>query len=95
MMVCKEIWRWVGLRNEQPNGSGTKTTAQQPRRNKRMVESKFRMEVGSIENGTFHQPTLPGYAGSIIIYTIKIYKIYKKKKCNVDCCFRTFANKLF
>ena len=72
-MVCKEIWRWVGLRNEQPNGSGGPKPQLNNQEEIRRIESKIKMEVGWREKGTFHQPTLPEYAGSIILYTLSIY----------------------
>lgn len=72
-MVCKEIWRWVGLRNEQPNGSGGPKPQLNNQEEIRRIESKIKMEVGWREKGTFHQPTLPEYAGSIILYTQSIY----------------------
>ena len=71
--MCKEIWRWVGLRNEQPNGSGGPKPQLNNQEEIRRIESKIKMEVGWREKGTFHQPTLPEYAGSIILYTQSIY----------------------
>ena len=71
--MCKEIWRWVGLRNEQPNGSGGPKPQLNNQEEIRRIESKIKMEVGWREKGTFHQPTLPEYAGSIILYTLYIY----------------------
>ena len=72
--MCKEIWRWVGLRNEQPNGSGGPKPQLNNQEEIRRIESKIKMEVGWREKGTFHQPTLPEYAGSInSIYFIFIY----------------------
>ena len=71
--MCKEIWRWVGLRNEQPNGSGGPKPQLNNQEESRRIESKIKMEVGWREKGTFHQPTLPEYAGSIILYTQSIY----------------------